>query len=44
MAIYTFTEIGRDRDAAVLLAVSAGIAFVALWISNYLTARAGLRA
>ena len=43
VAIYTFTEIGRDRDAAVLLAVSAGIAFVALWISNYLTARAGLR-
>ena len=44
VAIYTFTEIGRDRDAAVLLAVSAGIAFVALWVSNYLTARAGLRA
>ena len=30
VAIYTFTEIGRDRDAAVLLAVSAGIAFAAL--------------
>jgi molybdate transport system permease protein len=44
VAIYTFTEIGRDRDAAVLLAVSAGIAFVALWLSNYLTSRAGLRA
>ena len=43
VAIYTFTEIGRDRDAAVLLAVSAGIAFAALWVSNYLTSRAGLR-
>ena len=40
VAIYTFTEIGRDRDAAVLLAVSAGIAFAALWVSNYLTSRA----
>jgi molybdate transport system permease protein len=43
VAIYTFTEIGRDREAAVLLAVSAGIAFAALWLSNYLTSRAGLR-
>jgi molybdate transport system permease protein len=44
VAIYTFTEIGRDRDAFVLLAVSASIAFGALWLSNYLSARAGLRA
>ena len=43
VAIYTFTEIGRDREAATLLAVSAAIAFAALWLSNYLTARAGLR-
>ena len=43
VAIYTFTEIGRDREAAVLLAVSAGIAFAALWISNSLTSRAGIR-
>jgi molybdate transport system permease protein len=43
VAIYTYTEIGRDRDAAVLLAVSAGIAFVALWASNALTSRAGIR-
>ena len=43
VAIYTFTEIGRDREAATLLLVSAGIAFAALWLSNYLTARAGLR-
>ena len=44
VAIYTFTEIGRDREAALLLLVSAGIAFAALWLSNYLSARAGLRA
>jgi molybdate transport system permease protein len=44
VAIYTFTEIGRDRDAAILLAVSASIAFGALWLSNYLSERAGLRA
>jgi len=44
VAIYTFTEIGRDREAAALLAISAGIAFAALWISNHLSARAGLRA
>jgi molybdate transport system permease protein len=43
VAIYTFTEIGRDREAAVLLAISASIAFAALWISNYLSMRAGLR-
>ena len=43
VAIYTFTEIGRDREAATLLLVSAAIAFAALWFSNYLTARAGLR-
>jgi len=33
-AIYTFTETGQDREAAVLLAVSVTIAFVALWIAN----------
>jgi molybdate transport system permease protein len=43
VAIYTFTEIGRDREAAILLAISASIAFAALWISNYLSTRAGLR-
>jgi molybdate transport system permease protein len=43
VAIYTYTEIGRDREAVLLLAVSACIAFVALWVSNYLTSRAGLR-
>lgn len=44
VAIYTFTEIGRDREAALLLGISAAIAFAALWISNYLSVRAGLRA
>jgi molybdate transport system permease protein len=43
VAIYTFAETGRERDAAVLLAVSAAIAFGALWLSNHLSARAGLR-
>ncbi|HEY7498252.1 MAG TPA: molybdate ABC transporter permease subunit [Vicinamibacterales bacterium] len=43
VAIYTFAETGRDREAAILLGVSAAIAFVALWLSNHLSARAGLR-
>jgi molybdate transport system permease protein len=43
VAIYTFTDTGRDREAAMLLGVSAAIAFGALWISNYMAARAGLR-
>ena len=42
VAIYSFTETGRDRDAAVLIGISAVIAFVALWISNRLTGRAAL--
>jgi len=33
-AIYTFTETGQDREAAVLLTVSVTIAFVALWAAN----------
>jgi molybdate transport system permease protein len=44
VAIYTFAETGRDAEAAMLLGVSATIAFAALWLSNYLSARAGLRA
>ncbi len=43
VAIYTFAETGREREAAMLLAVSAAIAFAALWLSNHLSARAGLR-
>src|SRR3954471_16269837 len=39
VAIYTFTETGRDHDAAVLIGVSAAIAFAALWVSNRLIGR-----
>jgi molybdate transport system permease protein len=38
VAIYSFTETGRDREAALLIGVSAAIAFIALWISNRLIA------
>jgi molybdate transport system permease protein len=34
VAIYSYTEIGQDREAAVLVAASIAIAFVALAISN----------
>jgi molybdate transport system permease protein len=40
VAIYTFSETGRDGEAAVLLVISSAIASAALWISNRLTARA----
>ena len=40
VAIYTFTETGQDREAALLLAVSVVIAFVALWASNRIGRRA----
>jgi molybdate transport system permease protein len=43
VAIYSFAETGRDREAVILLAVSAAVAFGALWLSNHLSARAGLR-
>ena len=38
VAIYTYTETGQDAAAAVMLAVSAAIAFGALLASNRLTA------
>ncbi len=41
VGIYTYAETGRDRDAAMLLIVSAGIAFGALWLSNHLAAKPG---
>jgi molybdate transport system permease protein len=44
VAIYSFAETGRDRQAAVLLMVSAAIAFGALWVSTRLTSRNGPRA
>jgi molybdate transport system permease protein len=40
VAIYSLTETGRDREAAVLLAISAAIAFAALWTATTLAARA----
>jgi molybdate transport system permease protein len=40
VSIYSFAETGRDREAAVLLAVSAAIAFVALYLSNRIAAAA----
>jgi molybdate transport system permease protein len=44
VAIYSLAETGHDRDAAVLVAVSATIAFAALCVSNWISSRAGLRA
>ena len=44
VAIYSFAETGRDREAALLLGISAGIAFAALWVSTRITSRNGLRA
>jgi molybdate transport system permease protein len=44
VAIYSFAETGRDTDAAVLVAVCGVIAFAALWLSNWLAARTGVRA
>jgi len=41
LAIYSFAETGRDREAAIMVFVSAAIAFAALWASNRLAARAG---
>ncbi len=44
VAIYSFAETGRDAEAAELVAVSAVLAFLALWLSNWITTRAGVRA
>lgn len=43
VAIYSFAETGRDTEAAQLVLVSAAIAFVALALSNWISARSGLR-
>jgi len=43
VAIYSLAETGRDGDAAVLVAISAAIAFGALCVSNWISSRAGLR-
>ncbi len=39
VAIYSYTETGHDSRAAALIAVSASIAFVALWVANRLSER-----
>lgn len=44
VAIYSFAETGRDGEAAALIVVSAIIAFLALYLSNRIAARPGLRA
>lgn len=44
VAIYSFAETGRDREASLLLAISAAIAFAALWLSTRITACSGARA
>lgn len=44
VAIYSFAETGRDREAAVLVGISAAIAFAALCVSNWMTSRGGARA
>src|SRR6188474_1591086 len=38
VAIYSFAETGRDREALALLGMSVAIAFAALWVSNRLAA------
>ena len=44
VAIYSFAETGRDTDAALLVSVSAAIAFVALALSNWVSSRHGVHA
>jgi molybdate transport system permease protein len=39
VAIYGYTETGRDRDALVLLLISVTVAFLALWSANRLVDR-----
>lgn len=43
VAIYAYAETGRDHDAAILVGVSAAIAFAALWLSNWISTRAPVR-
>lgn len=44
VAIYSFAETGRDVEAGQLVIVSAVIAFAALAVANWITARSGVRA
>ena len=43
VAIYSYAETGRDEEAATLVGISAAIAFAALWLSNWIAARAAVR-
>lgn len=43
VAIYSFAETGREGDALTLVVICGAIAFAALWLSNWLAARTGLR-
>jgi molybdate transport system permease protein len=44
VGIYSAAETGQDRDALGLVGISAAIAFLALWLSNWMSSRAGGRA
>lgn len=44
VAIYSFAETGRDSDAALLVSVSAAIAFIALALSNWISSRHSVHA
>jgi molybdate transport system permease protein len=44
VAIYSFAETGRDREAGVLVGISAAIAFIALAASNWISTRGTSRA
>ena len=44
VAIYSFAETGRDREAGTLVAISAAIAFIALAASNWIISRESSRA
>src|SRR5688500_6764118 len=39
VAIYSFTETGREEEALTLVAICGAIAFAALWFANWLSAR-----
>jgi molybdate transport system permease protein len=43
VAIYSFAETGRDEEAVTLVAVSAAIAFAAMWLANWISARSDVR-
>ena len=43
VAIYSFAETGRDREAVTLVVVSAAIAFAAMWLANWIASRSDVR-